>query len=64
MEIYNVKSIEIINQENKELKKEKIAQTKIINDLILLNQKKDAFNMQLAKSLAELNLKVSKLEEQ
>ena len=63
MDIYNVKSIEIINQENKELKKEKIAQAKIINDLIVLNKKKDAFTMQLAKSLAELNLKINKLEE-
>lgn len=61
MEIINIKSLKIINEENQRLKQEKITQAKTIAELIKANKKKDMFAMQLAKTVAELNIKVNQL---
>lgn len=57
MDIINIKSLKIINEENQKLKQEKIAQVKILSDVMLEIKKKDKFNMQLARTVSELNLK-------
>ncbi|AWZ48390.1 hypothetical protein C3495_05960 [Clostridiaceae bacterium 14S0207] len=64
MDIINIKSLKIINEENQKLKQEKIAQVKILSDVMLEIKKKDKFNMQLARTVSELNLKLNKLEKE
>lgn len=69
MEIINKANISIINQENQQLKMKNELLVKAIAQLEIANKKleneskkKDLIAMQLTKTVAEINLKINKLE--